>query len=183
MVTPYLKQCGPPEFSADVAAQGGRLLAGRIGKVLVAEGRQRGAQLQVEESGLHSGPQIGAVHLQDPVHPDHLEDDAALEGNGAAAEIRSPAARYEGDVVPVTGPHDAGHLVRRGDEDHRVRPPLLEIGVVLVELQIDTGVLDVRLAHNLSEFIHEWSGNHRLLSFSLPWWRVRARTAEVLWGD
>ena len=113
---------------------------------------------------MHPGPQIRAVHLQDPVHPDHLEDDAALEGDGPAAEVRTAAARHERNVVLVARPDDSGHLVGRMDEDHRVRAPLLQVGIVLVELEVDGRIQHVRLAHDPSKVIHERFGDHPLPS-------------------
>jgi hypothetical protein len=133
---PVLEAVGAAGILGHVAAQGRGLLAGGIGQELIAHGRQGVAQLQVEQARLHPGPQAGAVHFQDPVHADHLDHQAALEGDGAAGEVGAPAPGHEGASVPVADFHHPGHFLGGVDERHGFGPALLKEPIILVELEI-----------------------------------------------
>ena len=148
-----LEAVGSAGVLCHVAAQGRGLLAGGIRQILVAQRRQGLAQLQVEHARLDPGPQAALVHFQQPVHADHLQHHAALEGDGAAAEVRAAAAGDRGHAVGVAELQDAGHLLRGVDEDHRVGAALLEVGIVLVQLEVHVGIDDVGLSDDPTKFL------------------------------
>jgi len=161
---PVLEAVRAPGVLRHVAAQGRRLLAGGIGQELVAQGRQGIAQLQVEHARLHPGPEVHRVHLQQLVHADHLDDHPASKGDGAPAQVRAAAPGQEGDSLRVADLDDRSHFLRGVDEHHGVGAPLLQVGVVLVELQVHGRIEDIRLTNDLPQGFDENTLCHGQLS-------------------
>ncbi len=155
-----LEAVGTAGVLRHVAAQRGCLLAGGVGQVLIAQRGQGIAEFQVEHARLDARPEIGDVHLENPVHPDHLDHDAALDGNGAAGEIRAPTARNKGNTELVADLDHPRDLLGGGHEDNRVRAPLLQIRIVLVELEVHRGRPHIGLSDDLPERLDQHLFRH-----------------------
>jgi len=108
-VTPYLRQCGPPEFSATVAptlqASGWR---GR--GVVVTVGANLIREPDIDQAGFDDGALVSVVHLEHAVHPVEADDDAAFEGQRPAGEARPCSSGHERNALPHAQADDLGDL-------------------------------------------------------------------------
>ena len=98
VVTPYLRQCAPPEFIADVAADRAGELRGRIGRVEEAVGADRLGNREIGDAGLDPRIAVGEVDLEDAAHLGQADDDRVFLRDGAAGERRAGAARHDIDA-------------------------------------------------------------------------------------
>jgi hypothetical protein len=136
LVTPYLRQWGPPEFSATFPP--GCRRSGTRGR---GRSRGRGAsgpgQVGVHHSGLDPGPPVRDIQLQDPVHPRRPHDHRPLHRQGSPAE---PGARSPRDERKLRVGQDPDHrleLPGRGREDDRPGGmPVLGEAVRLVDQKL-----------------------------------------------
>ena len=115
---------------ADVAADGGDLLAGRVRGVKIAERLQRLLQFQVDHAGLHQRQPRRGVYLPDLLEARQVEDGSALQRYGAAREVGAGQARQERDPGPEKYLHYGGHLPGGGEVYHHLRPGARHAGVV-----------------------------------------------------
>ena len=130
---PVLETVRPAGIRRGVAADRGHHLAGRIGSEVVAVLAGRLGEPEVDETGLHGGPAIVEVQLEDAVHPRQRDHDTAHGRHGAADEPRAGAARDEGNVLAPTETDHRGDLLRALGQHHRVRSALVEgVHVALV---------------------------------------------------
>lgn len=65
---------------------------------------------RVDDAGFGDGDAVDRVDLQDAVHLDQGEDEAAVDGVGGAGESGAGALRDDGDAEGGGGPHDVLHL-------------------------------------------------------------------------
>ena len=85
---PYLRQCGPPAFSATLPPILQAIwLEDR--RVIQTERRCRLRDVKIHDPRLHDRDSVLDIDREDLVHPLHLDDDPALSGHGAAAESGS----------------------------------------------------------------------------------------------
>ena len=137
-MTPYLKQCGPPAFSATFPPNEQAFWLAGSGGVVVPEGREGGRDIEIEDTGLDDDALIGEVYLKNALHPAHLDDHPIVEGECPAAEIGAGAAGHEGNAVLREQPDHGRHLLAGVHEHHCSGETPLEIRVVLVCLQVDS---------------------------------------------
>ena len=88
-----------------VAADRADLLAGRVGRVVVAVRRDRAGDLEVRDARLDDDAAAVEVDLEDAAHPRERDHDAAGDGQRAAREAGAGAARDERHAVGVAGAH------------------------------------------------------------------------------
>ena len=119
----------------DVAADGGHLLAGeeRVAEAVLFDGLVEVGQ---GDGRLDGGDEVLAVDLDDPVHPLHREDDAAVDSDGAAGEPGAAAPDSDRDALLVGQFEyfrDLAGILRPDDEvgQEALRPGGLVAGVVL----------------------------------------------------
>ena len=105
----------------DVAADGARLLAGRIGGVVVAAWGHRVGEVQVDQPRLHHRDLVVVVDLQHAVHAHERDHEAAFRGQAAARQSRARPARHEGQALAAGELDDGGHVRDVGGKDDEVR--------------------------------------------------------------
>ena len=120
----------------DVAAQGARLLAGRIRDEMQSVRRGGGGEMQIDHAGLHDGAEVRGVDLDDAGHPRERHDDAALDGDRSAREARAGAARDDRHRVFVAEPREGRDIRRAFRQDHRVRRRRVDRTVVLIDHEV-----------------------------------------------
>ena len=99
-VTPSARQCGPPAFVADVAADRARLLRRRVGRVVQAEpGGDRARQVEVQHARLDPRDPAVRIDLEHAVHPGRDDDDRVVERGRAAREAGAAPTRDERPTV------------------------------------------------------------------------------------
>ena len=59
----------------------------------------RRPEIVVDHTRLHDGEALQWIDLEDPVHPIQAEDDAPVDGVGAAGQAGAGAARHDRDAV------------------------------------------------------------------------------------
>ena len=96
-----LQRVRPARVVGDVAADGARLLARGIGRVVEALRADRPGEVQVHEPRLDHGELVVVVDLEHAVHPHQRDHDAALGGQAAAGEPGARAAGDERDPLAV----------------------------------------------------------------------------------
>ena len=138
-----------------VAADGASLLAGRVGGELVAVGRDRLGQVEVDHAGLDHGAPVGQVDFQDAFHAAEDHQQAAFGGERAAGESGAGAAADQRDFKLVGQADDAHHVFRAARKDHRVGQGAVGAGVVFVEQQLLRAVEDAIFAEDFLEFLDE----------------------------
>ncbi len=112
-----LEAMGPARVLGDVAAQRARLLAGRIGGVVVAERGEDRGDVQIEDAHLDGHPLIRQIDLEHLAHPAHLEDYGAVEGERPAAQVRPAAPGHEGDALAREDLEHGGDFLGGAHED------------------------------------------------------------------
>jgi len=110
----------PAGVIGDVAADRARLLARRIGRVVVALRPDRPREVQVHQTRLDDGDLVVVVHLEDPVHPHEGDDDAPLRRQAPARQPGPRATGHERERLPVGEPDDRGDVLRGAREDDEV---------------------------------------------------------------
>ena len=105
----------------DVAADGARLLARRIRRVVVAARADLPGEVQVHQPGLDDRDLVLVIDLDDAVHPHQRDDDTAFGRQTAAGESGAGAARDERNPFPVGQAHDRGDVLGRGREHDEIR--------------------------------------------------------------
>jgi len=120
----------------DVAAQGARLLAGRIRDEMQPVRGGRGRKMQIDDPGLHDGAEVRGVDFDDAGHPREGHDDAALDGDRSAREARAGAAGDDRYRVFVAEPREGGDVGGAFGQDNRVGRRGVDRAVVLVDHQI-----------------------------------------------
>ena len=145
----------PARVLRDVAADCAGPLAARIRRVGQPVGRGRRAQIQIDHARLHPRRLILRVDLQNPPHPIHPEDHAALGRQRPAAQPRAGAARRDRRVAPIANPHQRDHILGRRRQRDRFRLAAVDRRVVLVDQQV-LGTPDDRVvAQHLDQFLHQ----------------------------
>ena len=104
----------------DVAADGGRFLAGGIGCEVEAGVFDGASDVEIDDAGLDDGALIFEVELEDAVHAREDEHEAAGAGEGAAGEAGAGAAAEDRDVKLVGDFYDFGDFAGGGGKDHGV---------------------------------------------------------------
>ncbi len=115
-----LQAVGAARVLGDIAADGGDLLAGRVGAELETERRKDILQIEVDDAGLHGGTLIGDINIEDLVHAGELDDEAAAHGDRAAGEIGAGAAGDEGNPVLAAPVDEARDFLCGGGKGHGV---------------------------------------------------------------
>jgi hypothetical protein len=115
---------------------------------------QVGLEHPLGGSRFHQGIAAPFVHLQDAVHPLHIQDDAALKGPGKAREDQPSPHGDEGNFLPVGQKDDLLHFAGCGRQDYIIRLAGLHgprvAGVDKPFLRLIGYVLG---AHNLRKFL------------------------------
>ena len=127
----------PTRVLADVAADGARLLAGRIGHIRQAERGRRLAEADVDHARLDDRAHVVDVDLQDAVMRARLIRTPPLMGiapprearSRAARRVRHTRARLHARTMSLTSRADSGKTTAGG-------PMLVDRPVVLVEHQV-----------------------------------------------
>ena len=118
VVAPYLKQCGPPAFSAMLPPTVQEdWLDGSGAKKSPLEATP--FDIQVDNTRLDTSGAILDVDVENLVEPIHRDDDAAFDRNSTPGETRSRASAHERDPRRGTDPDHLRHLFRRAREYHR----------------------------------------------------------------
>ena len=113
-----LEAVGAAGILGHVAADRADLLAGRVGRVVVAVRRDLPGDLEVGDPRLHGDLPVGQVHVQHAVHARQADDDAARYRQRAAREAGAVAARDERHLRARAGTHDGLHLGGRCRQHH-----------------------------------------------------------------
>ena len=133
----------------DVAADRADLLARRIGRVVVAEGRDLTRDLEVGHAGFHRDALVGDVDLEDAIEARQRDDDAARDRQRAARQARPVAARNERHLRPRAELDDGLHLGRgRRENDGRGRFAKVSQPVAFVRQEVQRVVQHARVSHD-----------------------------------
>jgi hypothetical protein len=108
-----LQAVRPAGVLREVAADRADLLAGGVGRVVVARADHRLRHLQVRHPGLDDDAFGLEVDPKDPGHPRETDHDALGNGEGPAREPGAGTAGDERDAGRVARPHDRLDLLRR----------------------------------------------------------------------
>ena len=158
-----LEAVGAAGVLGDVAAQGARLLAGRIGGVVVAEGGEDRGDVQIEDAHLDGHPLVRQIDLQHLAHPAHLDDHGAVEGEGPATQVRPAPAGHEGDALPREDLEHGRDLLGGAHEDDGPGHGPLQVRVVFVGLEVRQTIEHVVRPDDRSELIGQWSSQREKL--------------------
>ena len=91
VVTPYFRQCAPPEFIAILPAMAQASCARRVGGVEKPLFLDRAGDAQIGAPGLHADHAVGVIGLQHLGHPRHAEDHAVGGGQRPpASDVPAP---------------------------------------------------------------------------------------------
>ncbi len=112
-----LQAVRPARVLRDVAADRADLLAGWIGRVEEAVGRDGAGHVEIRDSRLDDDALTREVDLEDPVHARERDDDSARGRRRAARESGSRAARDERHALAMAGAQHGLHLLGRPGED------------------------------------------------------------------
>jgi hypothetical protein len=82
--------------------------------------REAGVEIHQDYSAFDRCRKIFPVDVEDFVHLGGAQHNAAQDGNGPAADIRSTASRRHGDPVGVGQFHDGGYLFGGPRENDRI---------------------------------------------------------------
>ena len=128
-----------------VAADGARLLAGRVGRIeqAVLRGGQR--ELLVDHARFDKGGLRDGIDLQDAAHARDLQRNAAADRDRATGKTGAGAARHHGDAMIRRHLHHTGDVLRRRREHDRVGHRTFDRTVALEDAEI-VGRIDDRLA-------------------------------------
>ncbi len=85
----------------DVAADGANGLRGGIGSIEIFVGLDTGGDLEIDDAGFDDNAGVGNVDFEDAIHAREAEDDAVFDGERAAAEAGTGAARDEGNLLAM----------------------------------------------------------------------------------
>ena len=102
----------------DVAADRADLLTRRIGRVVVAEGRDLPRDLEVGHARLHRDAPVRDVDVEHAIEPRETDDDAAWNRQCAAGEPAAVTARDERHVMPMAQPHDVACTCSADERQH-----------------------------------------------------------------
>ncbi len=102
---------------ADVAADRALFPAGGVGRVVQAVFGDGAGEDGVDDAGLDDGDPLDRVDLEDAVHLDEREDDAAVGGVGRPGQPGAGPLRNDGDAQRGGGPHDVLHLLDGAGQD------------------------------------------------------------------
>src|SRR5699024_3437883 len=118
-----LEAVGSTGVLRDVASDRADLLAGGVGRVVVAVGCGGVGDVEVGHPGFDHGALVLGVDLDDPTHPGGHEEHTPGVGEGAGREAGACATGDEGDPGGGTEPDDLGDLFCGGrqhdDAGHR----------------------------------------------------------------
>src|ERR1051326_2352157 len=117
---------------AHVAPNGAGFLAGGVRHIVKAVGRYGVAQVQVDDTRLHDGAQVGIVNLQDAVHALEGNDNAAFQGHSPSGKTGARATCHKGDAALVRQLDDGADFGGAGGKDHDIRPGAVNGGIVLI---------------------------------------------------
>ena len=95
----------------DVAADGGDVATGRIGRPPESLGRQMRVEVGVEDPGFDHGEEVVRPHLEDGVHATEGEDDLSVSGIRCSGESGPGTAHDDGRARSGRDPHGLLHVV------------------------------------------------------------------------
>ena len=124
VVTPYLRQCGPPEFSATLPPIVQAFWLDGSGAKKNPSFWTYLAQLQVDHAGFDQGGSIFAIDLEDAIHPGQGDDDPALLRDRTAGEPGARAPRNDRKSRLGSQLDDRRDLWRSFGQDDRRRAPV-----------------------------------------------------------
>ena len=152
---------GTARVLGDVAANRADFLAGGVGGVVQAVLRHVRREVEVDHPRLDDGHPVHGVDLQDAGHAGEGKHDAAVLGDGAAAEAGPSAPRDDRDAVACGYLHAGGDLVGvPGDHDGQ-RRGLVDRPIILEDDQVLGGVEHVVVAdHRLQLLGHRVLDGH-----------------------
>jgi hypothetical protein len=132
-----LQAVRPAGVLRDVAPDGADLLAGRVGRVVVAAGPYRLGDVQVDHARLDDGALVVDVDLQDAAHAGSDDQYAVGAGERTPGQPGTRAARDVRDAFGGAGPDDLGDLLGPVRQDHDPgRRPVVGQPVALVRAQL-----------------------------------------------
>src|SRR5579875_3952992 len=84
---------------ADIADNGARALAARVGYVIESLRIQRITQMKIDQAGLNNCSQIIVIDLEDTVHAGECNNDPTINRDGSSTQARARASWYNRHVV------------------------------------------------------------------------------------
>ena len=138
LVAPVLQTVRSAGVLRHVPADGGGLLAGRVGGEEESTRHHRTADRQVDAPGLDGRRSVGKVDVQDAIHAGEDDQHAACRGDGPAGKPRAGPPRDDRDSRGRAEPHHRRHLVgaRRQDDEIGCRPVVRGERVALVHAKL-----------------------------------------------
>jgi hypothetical protein len=67
-------------------------------------------EIVADDSGLNAGVAILNAYFKNPVHSGEVDDDSAVDRNGASAQAGSRAPGDDGNFMIICKCHNPGHL-------------------------------------------------------------------------
>ena len=151
----------PAGVGGNVAADGGRALAGRVGGEMVAGGGERPGKLEVDDSRLDHRHAVAKMHAKNAVHPRQGEDDSAATGRAAAGQAGASPAGDDRRAVPAADGQRGDHVVRGSWKNQRVRGlPHDRQAIAVVDRQFRRGRKDVLGPQAAAEFANQGRVGH-----------------------
>ena len=120
----------------DIAADGARFLAGRIGSVIEAGVFDSASDIEIDDAGLNGGALIFEVDGDNFVHARKCEHDAAGARKRAAGEAGAGAPSYDGKIVTGGQFDELGNFGSGFGEYDQIGAAFVDGAVVFVKEQI-----------------------------------------------
>ncbi len=115
----------PSGVGGHVAADGGHLVAGRVGRVHEAVFGGCSVKVGVDDAGFDDGGLVVGVEVQDAVHPFKAQHDAALRSVGSAGNAGARTPGNDRHLMRCARADDVLHIVHGfGPDDGQWQVPL-----------------------------------------------------------
>src|SRR2546428_13235939 len=126
-----------------IAADSARALTTRVGYIVKSLRVQGVAQVQIDQSRLYNCAEIIVINLEDAIHASKNDDDAAIDGNGAAAQTCPCSSWHDRHIMMSCYFDYSGHVLCRGGRDHHTKGTTGERGIIIVPHQVTSPVAEV----------------------------------------